>query len=148
MTEPTADAAATLRAAAEVFVPGSDRDTTPGASDVAAELFISHYLEFVMPGLAAGVPSLLDETAAARFGRSFAALGLAEREDVLDAIASHEVEQLRDIPLALGILSVAAVYGEWTGQDAEGNLIRRPLGWQLARFDGPVRARPTLLREP
>ncbi|HEX9713084.1 MAG TPA: gluconate 2-dehydrogenase subunit 3 family protein [Actinomycetota bacterium] len=148
MTEPTPDAAATLRAAAEVFVPGSDRDLTPGAPDVAAELFISHYLDFMMPGLAEGVPTLLDEIANARFGAAFASLELGQREQVLDAIATHEVEQLRDIPTALGILSIAAVYGEWTGQDAEGNLIRRPLGWQLARFEGPTRARPNLMREP
>lgn len=148
MAEQTHDAAATLRAAAEVFVPGSDRDATPGAADVSAELFISHYLDFMMPGLAEGVPGLLDETAIERFGAAFASLDLPQREQVLDVIAEHDVEALRDIPAALGILAVAAVYGEWTGQDAEGNLIRRPLGWQLARFDGPQRARPGLLQEP
>jgi len=149
LIELTPAVAATLRAAAEVFVPGSDADETPGAPDVAAELFIAHYLEFMLPGLAAGVPSLLDETAGAMFdGRRFRALTLAEREAVLDTIAGHEVEQLRDIPTALGILTVGAVYGEWTGQDAEGLLIRTPLGWQLARFDGPQRARPRMMGDP
>lgn len=143
------DAAATLRAAAEVFVPGSNTDATPGASDVAAELFISHYLDFLLPGLAAGVPALLDEVAAQHFeGRPFAGLDMAARERVLDLLAVHEVEQLREIPQVLGILSLAAVYGEWTGQDADGRLVRRPLGWQLAGFDGPVRARPGLMRDP
>lgn len=148
MADLTPHAAATLRAAAAVFVPGSDLDPTPGAPDVAAELFIGHYLEFMLPGLAEGVPSLLDEIAGGRFdGRSFVDLGLDEREAVLDALAEHEVEQLRDVPQALGILSIASVYGEWTGQDAEGNLVRTPLGWQLARFGGPTRARPTMMRE-
>ena len=44
--------ALTLRAAAEVFVPGPPHDPTPGAADVHAELFISHYLDFLIPGLA------------------------------------------------------------------------------------------------
>ena len=53
--------ALTLRAAAEVFVPGPPHDPTPGAADVHAELFISHYLDFLIPGLAQGLPDLLNE---------------------------------------------------------------------------------------
>lgn len=128
-------------------MPGSDRDPTPGAPDVAAELFLAHYLDLLLPGLASGVPSLLDEIARERFGAAFAALELTGREEVLDALAVHEVEQLREIPLALGILAVAAVYGEWTGQDAQGTMVRTPLGWRLARFQGPVRAREHLMRD-
>lgn len=142
-------AARTLRAAAEVFVPGSDRDPTPGAPDVSAELFISHYLDFLLPGLASGVPTLLDGTAGERFdGRAFADLDLAEREVVLDALATHDVEQLREIPAVLALLSIAAVYGEWTGQDSEGRVFRTPLGWQLTGFEGPSRGRRHLLRRP
>jgi len=148
VVEPVSEAAAILRAAAEVFVPGGEHDATPGAGDVAGELFIAHYLDFVMPGLAAGVPSLLTETAAQLFdGRAFVALTMREREQVLDALATHEVEQLREIPQALGILAVAAVYGEWSGQDAGGAMVRTPLGWQLTGFDGPVRARPELMQD-
>jgi hypothetical protein len=142
-------AARTLRAAAEVFVPGSNTDPTLGAPDVAAELFISHYLDMVLPGLASGVPVLLDGLAGELLeGRAFADLTLAEREVVLDALARHDVEQLREIPNVLGLLSVAAVYGEWTGQDAEGQVVRTPLGWQLTGFDGPSRGRPHLMRKP
>lgn len=142
------DAARTLRAAAEVFVPGPPHDPTPGAADVEADRFIAHYLDFVLPGLAAGVPELLDGLARERTGRAFADATLEERAAVLDALEGHEIEQLRELPALIGLLTVAAVYGEWTGQDADGALVREPLGWRLAGFDGPVRARPHLMRRP
>jgi hypothetical protein len=143
-----ADAARTLRAAAEVFVPGPPHDDTPGAADVEAERFIVHYLDYLIPGLSAGVPDLLDGLAAERFGDTrFADLGLDQRRLVLEALESHEVEQLRELPTVIGLLAIAAVYGEWTGQDVEGNLTRRPLGWSFAGFDGPSRGRRGLLRE-
>ncbi len=130
-------------------MPGTATDLTPGAPDVAAELFVSHYLDFVTSGLATGLPTLLDGLAAERHaGTAFADLTLEQREDVLDALATHDIEQLREIPGLLGLLSVAAVYGEWSGQDAEGNLAREPLGWQLTGFDGPSRGRPNLMRRP
>jgi hypothetical protein len=141
------DAALTLRAAAEVFVPGPPHDPTPGAADVHADLFIAHYLEFLIPGLAQGLPDLLNEMATSHFdGKPFAELTLQERARVLDLLSTHDVEQLRELPTLLGLLSVAAVYGEWTGQDADGALIRTPLGWQLTGFDGPSRGREKLLR--
>jgi hypothetical protein len=141
--------ALTLRAAAEVFVPGPPHDPTPGAADVHAELFISHYLDFLIPGLAQGLPDLLNELSATTFeGRSFIDLSLEERTQIFDLLSVHDVEQLRELPLVIGVLSMAAVYGEWTGQDAEGALTRRPLGWQLAGFDGPTRGRRKLLRRP
>jgi hypothetical protein len=141
------DAALTLRAAAEVFVPGPPHDPTPGAADVHAELFIAHYLEFLIPGLAQGLPDLLNEMATSHFeNKKFVDLTLQERTRVLDLLATHDVEQLRELPTLIGLLSVAAVYGEWTGQDAEGAMIRTPLGWQLTGFDGPSRGRPNLLR--
>jgi hypothetical protein len=142
------EAAETLCAVAEVFVPGPPHDPTPGAADVEADRFLSHYLDFLLPGLASGLPNLLDGLAGQHFdGRRFAALAVEEREAVLDRLAEHEVEQLRILPDLLGLLSIAAVYGEWTGQDADGNLVRTPLGWQLTGFEGPVRGRPKLLRE-
>ena len=77
--------ALTIRAAAEVFVPGSPHDPTPGAADVHAELFISHYLDFLIPGLATGLPDLLNELSATTFdGRTFVDLSLDERLTILD----------------------------------------------------------------
>ena len=141
--------ALTLRAAAEVFVPGHPHDPSPGAADVHAELFISHYLDFLIPGLAQGLPDLLNELSGTTFdGRSFVDLSLEERTEIFDLLSAHDVEQLRELPLVLGVLSIASVYGEWTGQDADGALTRRPLGWQLTGFDGPSRGRRKLLRPP
>jgi hypothetical protein len=138
--------ATTLRAAAEVFVPGPPHDATPGAADVEAERFIAHYLDLLIPGLSRGATDLLDELAAQEFGgRAFAALSPDERGVVLDRLGDHEVAQLRELPAVLGLLSIAAVYGEWTGTDEEGRLSSVPLGWELTGFDGPTRARPTLL---
>jgi hypothetical protein len=138
----------TLRAAAEVFVPGPPHDDTVGAADYSAELFVSHYLDIALPGLAQAVCDLLDTEARVRFdGRPFADVSLMEREQILDAIAEHDVEQLREIPSLLGLLTIASIYGEWTGQDAEGQIVRAPVGWEITGFDGPVRARPDLLQE-
>lgn len=143
-----AEAAETLRAVAEVFVPGPPHDSSPGAADVEADRFLAHYLDFLLPGLASGLPDLLDGLAGEHFGgRRFVALDLEEREAVLDRLGTHEVVQLRDLPGLLGLLSVAAVYGEWTGQDADGNLVRAPLGWRMTGFEGPTRGRPGLLRD-
>ncbi|MFN2614778.1 MAG: gluconate 2-dehydrogenase subunit 3 family protein [Actinomycetota bacterium] len=139
-------AATTLRAAAEVFVPGSPDGETIGAPDIEAERFLEHYLDYVLPGLAVAVTQLLDATATERFGRSFAVLSLDERTTVLDAIGEHDVEKLREIPALLGLLSVAAVYGEWTGLDGEGALVRAPVGWDMTGFPGPSRGRDHLLR--
>src|ERR1044072_2337201 len=91
--------ALTIRAAAEVFVPGPPHDPTPGAADVHAELFIAHYLEFLIPGLAQGLPDLLNEMAASHFdNKKFVDLTLQERARVLDLLATHDVEQLRELP--------------------------------------------------
>jgi hypothetical protein len=144
-----AHAADTLRAAAEVFVPGPPHDATLGAADLSADLFVSHYLDIALPGLAQAVCDLLDASARARFdARPFIELDLHERETILDEIATHEVEQLREVPQLLGLLSIAAIYGEWTGQDGDGELVRTPLGWELTGFEGPSRGRIDLLREP
>lgn len=143
-----AEAAATLLAAAEVFVPGLAHDSAPGAPEIAADRFLSHYLELVMPGLADGVSSLLDHLAAeAHEGRRFVDLSLEERARVLDGVRTHEIADLRRLPDLLAALTLAAVYGEWTGQDEEGRLVRRPLGWDLTGFPGPTDGDPSLLRE-
>jgi gluconate 2-dehydrogenase subunit 3-like protein len=140
--------ALTLRAAAEVFVPGPPDDPTAGAVEVRAELFISHYLEFILPGLAGAIPELLDRLAADHHeGRAFKDLTLEDREHVLDLMSNHEIEDLREIPSLLAFLTIAAIYGEWSGQDAEGNLIRPPIGWRYTGFEGPSRGRPGLLHE-
>jgi hypothetical protein len=138
-----AHAAATLRAAAEVFVPGPPHDDTPGAADVSAELFVEHYLEFLLPGLASAVPQLLDDRSG---GRAFKDLPIDERGAVLAALAEDPIPQLRELSAVLGALSVAAVYGEWTGQDADGTVVRAPLGWEMTGFAGPSRGRAHLLR--
>jgi len=143
------DAARTLRAAAAVFVPGAPHDASPGAADVEADRFLAHYLDLIQPGLGEGAAALLDEVARARFqGRAFASLEVAERVQVLDSIEHHDVEQLRELPSVLGFLAIAAVYGEWTGQDERGRVVRRPLGWDLTGFGGPGRGFRHLLGEP
>lgn len=139
----------TLRALAETVVPGTPDDPTPGAASIEAERFLAHYLDFVMPGLAKQAAGLLDELAAARRPRStFASLGRADRQAVLDHLADNDISEMRDLGTLLTALSIAAVYGEWSGQDAEGNVVRRPLGWELTGWQGPRSGVRSLLREP
>lgn len=137
------DVARTLRAVAETIVPGPEAgDTTHGAPEVAAENFLEHYLNFLLPGLATQVCALLD----AKSDGSFADLSSSERQAVLDTLADQDDLALRAVVDLLVTLSIAATYGEWSGFDAAGELTRLPLGWELTGYVGPVRARPDLMR--
>jgi hypothetical protein len=143
-----ASAEETLRALADVVVPGPPDDPTPGAAGVEAERFISHYLDVAMPGLAGQVPALLDELASVRRpGVAFAALRRVDREAVLEGLADHPVPEMRELATLLVALSIASVYGEWSGQDADGAIVRRPLGWELTGWPGPRDAVRSLLHD-
>lgn len=141
------EVARTLRAAADVFVPSPPDDPTPGAADVEADRFIAHYLESILPGLAEQVALVLDDRATRLAGATvrFADATADERAAVLDSFDRDESIELRQVPQLLGSLTLGAVYGAWTGQDAAGALVRQPLGWRLTGFGGPSRGRPNLL---
>ena len=139
----------TLRAVSETIIPGPPADPSFGAAEIEAERFLAHYLETVLPGHADAVTSLLDQMAAERVPDSgFADLPAGERAAVIEALASHEVADLRDLGDLLVVLSLAAVYGEWSGLDSNGELSRVPLGWELTGWPGPSEGERTLLRKP
>jgi gluconate 2-dehydrogenase subunit 3-like protein len=138
----------TLRALAEAVIPGPPHDDTFGAAEIEAERFIAHYLETLIPGLAEGVETILDGLAAQRVpDAAFADLSLEDRASVLESLATHDVADLRDLGDLLIVLSIAAVYGEWSGLDADGELTRSPLGWDLTGWPGPVDGVRPLLRK-
>ena len=143
----TADVAGTLRAAADVFLPSPPEDPTPGGTDIGADRFIEHYLESILPGLAEQIAGLLDVRAAelACADLAFAAATRSEREAVLDSFDGDEVAELRSLPQLLAMLTLGAMYGAWTGQDADGTLVREPVGWELTGTSGPNRGRRELL---
>ncbi len=100
-----------------------------------------------MPGLSGTVATLLDDLAAERKpGSSFIALQRADRESIFHAMSGHEAAPMRDLATLLAGLALAAVYGEWSGQDADGRVVRTPLGWELTGFRGPRRGVRSLLR--
>jgi hypothetical protein len=137
----------TLRALAETVVPGPPHDETLGAAEIESERFIAHYLETVIPGLTDGVVTMLDGMATElRGGSAFADLSIDDRGAVLRKLCTHEVADLRDLGDLLVVLSMAAVYGEWSGLDAEGELTRIPLGWELTGWPGPSEGVRALLR--
>jgi hypothetical protein len=139
----------TLRAVAETVVPGPPGDSSFGAPEIEAERFLAHYLETLIPGLTEGVVTLLDGLAAERVpDAAFADLSMDERESVLRRLAQHEVADLRDLGDLLIVLSMAAVYGEWSGLDSDGELTRVPLGWELTGWPGPTEGYRSLLRKP
>ena len=143
-----AEVVRTLRAVAETVVPGPPRDEAFGAPEIEAELFLAHYLETLIPGLSEGVVTLLDGLAAEAVpDKTFADLSLGERAGVLQRLASHEVDDLRELGDLLIVLSVAAVYGEWSGLDSNGELTRVPLGWELTGWPGPSEGERSLLRK-
>lgn len=142
-----ASAGEVLRALTEAIIPGTDVDETIGAAEIQAEVFVAHYLDFVRDGLTDALPLLLDDLAAQlRPDAIFIELTPAERLEVLRRLGEHEVPELRDLADLLVALTLAAFYGEWTGQDADGALVARPVGWELAGFPGPVDGHRGLLR--
>jgi hypothetical protein len=144
-----ASAGETLRALAEAIIPGVDVDETVGAAEIQAEAFIAHYLELIQPGLPEALPVLFDGLAAeARPDTNFTDLAPDERLAVLKRLGEHEVAELRDLADILLTLTLAAFYGEWSGQDEDGVLVARPVGWELVGFPGPVDGYPDLLRRP
>jgi len=143
-----ATAAETLRALAETVVPGLPHDVSFGAAEIEAERFISHYLETVLPGLTDGVVTMLDGLATElREGSAFADLSIADRAAVIERLCAHEMDDLRDLGDLLVVLSIAAVYGEWSGLDEDGELTRVPLGWELTGWPGPSEGERSLLRK-
>jgi hypothetical protein len=139
---------ATLRAVAETVVPGPPHDDTLGAAEIEAERFIAHYLESLIPGLADGVATILDGLAAeVRVDASFTSLSIDERTVVLQRLCKHDLPDLRDLGDLLLALSLASVYGEWSGLDADGELSRTPLGWELTGWPGPPEGYRALLRK-
>jgi hypothetical protein len=138
---------ATLRALAEAVVPGPPHDVSFGGAEIEAERFIAHYLEAVIPGLSEGVVTILDGLATElRSGVSFLELSLEDRGVALRRLCEHEVQDLRELGDLLMALSLAAVYGEWSGLDEHGTLTRQPLGWELTGWPGPAEGYPSLLR--
>jgi len=143
-----ATAEETLRALAETVVPGPPHDDTLGAADINAEGFIGHYLESVIPGLSEGVATILDGMATEqRDGSAFVDLAIEERASVLQRLTQHEMQDLRELGDLLLALSLASVYGEWSGLDENGELTRAPLGWELTRWPGPADGYTQLLRK-
>ena len=143
-----ATAEETLRALAETVVPGPPHDDTLGAADINAEGFIGHYLESVIPGLSEGVATILDGMATEqRDGSAFVDLAIEERASVLQRLTQHEMQDLRELGDLLLALSLASVYGEWSGLDENGELTRAPLGWELTRWPGPADGYQQLLRK-
>lgn len=119
-------------------MPGGPDDPTPGAASIEAERFIEHYLDFLIPGLSGSVATMLDDLSAQRRpGAAYLSLPRSEREGIILELSDHESPEIRDLANLLVALAVAAVYGEWSGQDSEGRLVRRPLGWELTGFRGP-----------
>ena len=138
----------TLRALAEAVVPGHAGDKTQGAPEIGAESFIQHYLESLIPGLSEGVATILDGMATElREGSAFAQLSLDERATVIQKLTRHEVADIRDLGDLLLALTLGAVYGEWSGLDANGELTRAPLGWELTGWPGPAEGYPSLMRK-
>lgn len=135
MTPSPPDAAATLRAFCEAIVPGLDADPTPGAPEVAAERFVAHYLG---EARVAALVTMLDEAAGAR---RFVELEAAARTTLVGRLAERP-----NVRVATA-LTLAAVYGSWSGHDEQGVLAGRPLGWDLTGYAGPVRARAELTGE-
>lgn len=140
----------TIAALAEAVIPSPPEDATAGATDVAAERFVIHYLTFLEPALPALLAAALDGVAAARLGHPFeegrfASLEPEERLAALRLLGEHSDPALRDLAeLALALIN-AAFYGEWTGQDESGAMTATPVGWSLVGYAGPAASVPGLL---
>lgn len=110
-----------LRAFCEAICPGLDADATAGAPDIAAERFVAYHLA---PETVARIASAL--------GAGFANLKVAERLEAVERLRLDP--SVRSDLDAAAATTLLAVYGSWSGRDADGALERTPLGWQLSGF--------------
>lgn len=123
-------AMAVLSAVCAAVVPGFSTDATPGASEIGAQGFVAHHLGGRLQAFSDAVLEAEPE---------FVSLEpLAQTEAVRRML--DRVEGMR----AVVGLTVGAVYGSWSGTDDEAKLVRAPLGWELASYDGPVLGRRPL----
>lgn len=128
---PPLDPRLVLRALVETILPGR-------AEEVRAERFVHDGLLRVGEDALVGALMALDAYAAAvREGADFVGLDLDERSRVLRTIASDPNADLRQLARLLFSLTVAAVYGEWSGLDDDGRLVRRPTSWDAIGYPGP-----------
>lgn len=124
MSEPSG---AILRALGEVVCPGLDADATAGAPDIAAERFVAHYLS---PDTVARIVASL--------GSGFAGMKLLERTEHVERLRL-DPQVRRDLDAAAAA-TLLAVYGSWSGRDADGHLERMPLGWSLTGYRNAAEA--------
>lgn len=121
----------TLDALAEAVLPDAALEAgAPGA--------LSEVLSRLGEEAASGVVGVLDGYAdGVRSGTAFADLSVDERGAVLRTIASADDPNLQQVVRLSVSLVVAAVYGERSGLDASGRLVRRPASWDRIGYPGP-----------
>jgi hypothetical protein len=116
-----------MRAYCALVCPGLAQDATAGAPDIAAERYVIHYL--TPPTLDRIIEALDRDT-------RFIDLKPSEQKDKV-ARLRFDANTRRDLDVAAA-LTLMAVYGTWSGRDEHGDLVRAPLGWQLASYSGPT----------
>lgn len=124
------DPAAVVAALCRAIVPGLADDATPGAPEIGAAAFVLHHLGPRAEDLARAL--LMREPAFLSIDPAIAA-DLVRRS--LDRVPG-----LREMIA----LAIASVYGPWSGTEDGVRVVRVPLGWELASYDGPVRGRRPL----
>lgn len=134
------DPLATMRAVVETIIPGPPHDPTPGAADVGAHEFVTEMLQRLGDEILGGAVMVLEGFAQQAGANSFVDLDLPSREQVLRSIADSG-DDLGQLVRLLFAMTMAAYYGEMTSLE-DGQLVRRPVSWDLIGFPGPAVAYP------
>ncbi|HEX9697696.1 MAG TPA: gluconate 2-dehydrogenase subunit 3 family protein [Actinomycetota bacterium] len=130
----------TIRAAVEVILPGDG--VLPSGADLDVQRHVAELADGYLEGFADMIAALLDAYAAERAGGPFKDLDPAERIAVLRAMASEEIQDLRDAADAVFVFSYGGMYSEWTGFDRQQRALRVPAAWARVGYDGPVLGHP------
>lgn len=124
-----------IRAFVDAVVPSVGDDATAGATDIAAERYVAHYLG---PDRVSRLAAALTSNGSAKFVSSDVQL---RTKVILDLRRDPSLRSLIDSAVSLAI---SAVYGSWSGVPAS-EMDRAPLGWVLTGYPGPSRVRPEAL---
>ena len=138
---PDAASSATLRAAVEAIVPGSE--SHPGGAELGVEHHVAQAIEQAFPGFVDLIAILLDAYAPdVRPGATFLQLTLEERGEVFRLMTNGETQDLRDAIDAVLVFTYGGMYSEWTGYLRATRELRPPDVWQRVGYHGPVAGVP------
>ncbi|HVL90767.1 MAG TPA: gluconate 2-dehydrogenase subunit 3 family protein [Actinomycetota bacterium] len=139
MAEPSS--VETIRAAVDAILPGDG--TLPSGGSLGIERHVVDLADGYLTGFADMIAALLNAYATERGATAFADLDATGRIEVLRAMASEDVQDLRDAADAVFVFAYGGMYSEWAGYDRAAGTLQPPQAWQRTGYHGPSDGHPS-----